>query len=161
MKKPEMDFASALTAFVLDRLLAHSTASDRMGRGMTRQSKPDHDFLAIDQADDAWFEANPDRNYRLRRAHDSEVRSATRHAGPPASEISYVIIGQVPGFGPVPKRQHRRIVRFACEMIDTEELARKLFDEFIGAYERPRAYVRLPKPKPPAIYLAYDRGDQA
>ena len=156
-----MIFTPAMMAAALGRRLADRI--DRRGRSMTRLSKLDRDFLAIDQADDAWFEANPDRNYRLRRAHDIEVQSPTRHAGAPASKVSYVIIGQVPGFGPVPKRQIRRVVRFACEMIDTEELARDLFVQFIGSFERPRVYWLLPKPREqaPALYLAYDRGDQA
>ena len=114
-----MVFTPAMMAAVLDCLLAGSIAaiSDRGGRGMTRLSDLERDFEAVVQDDDAWFKANPNRNYRLRRAHDSEVRSATRHAGAPSSKISYVIIGQVPGFGPVPGRQIRRVVQVACEMI--------------------------------------------
>jgi hypothetical protein len=118
---------------------------------MTRLSASEDDLLAIDREDDAWFKANPNRSYHLRRAYAIEVRSATRHAGAPASKISYVIIGQIPG------RQVRRVVEFDCEMIDTEELARALFDQFIGTFERPRVYWLLPKPQD----LARDRGDRA
>src|SRR3954447_9966778 len=118
---------------------------------MERLSESETDLLAIDQEDDAWFEANPNRSYHLRRAYAIEAGSAKRHAGPPASKISYVIIGQIPG------RQIRRVVQFAYEMIDSEELARDLFDQFIGTFERPRVYWLLPKPQD----LARDRGDQA
>jgi hypothetical protein len=120
---------------------------------MTRLSDLDRDFEAIVQEDDAWFEANPNRTYRLRRAHPIETGSAKRHAGPPASKISYVIIGQIPG------RQIRRTVEFAYEMIDSEELARALFDQFIGTFERPLVYWRLPKPS--ELRRMYGRGDQA
>jgi hypothetical protein len=96
---------------------------------MTRLSASEDDLLVIHQDDDAWFKANPNRSYRLRRAYAIEAGSAKQHAGPPASKISYVIIGQIPG------RQVRRVVQFACEIIDTEELARALFDQFIARPE--------------------------
>jgi hypothetical protein len=44
-------------------------------------------------------------------------------------------------------------------MIDTEELARALFDKFIGTFERPRVYWLLPKPS--ELRRMYEHGDQA
>jgi hypothetical protein len=120
---------------------------------MTRLSASEDDLLAIHRNDDAWFKANPNRSYHLRRAYAIEAGAAKRHAGPPASKISYVIIGQIPG------RQVRRIVEFAYEMIDSEELARDLFNQFIGTFERPPVYWLLPKPS--ELRRAYGRGDRA
>ena len=48
---------------------------------MTRLSESEDDLLAIDREDDAWFKANPNRTYRLRRAYAIEAGSTKRHAG--------------------------------------------------------------------------------
>jgi hypothetical protein len=122
---------------------------------MTRHSKTTRDHEAIRQDDAVWFKAHPDRNYRLRRAHDVELRETERPAEASASYTPYTVVGQVyPG--------HR--VRMHCwsayEMIDSEELAYDLFDQFVGRV----MYVRAPLPaptRPLTLRLTRDGGDQA
>jgi hypothetical protein len=123
---------------------------------MKRQSTLNRDHRAAQQDDAAWFKANPDRTYRLRRPHDVELRDTERPAAATASHMAYTVVGQVwPGY------RLRTVCWSGTEMIDAEELAHDLFHQLVEPFQGPRAYVLLPKPKPPALYLAYDREDQA
>ena len=124
---------------------------------MKRLSKMTRDYQAVRQDDAAWFRANPDRNYRLRRPHEIELREMERErpAEASASYTAYTVVHQVcPG--------HR--LRMHCwsgtKMIDAEELAHDLFDQLMEPF-RDLPVNLAPLRTPLTLRLAHGRGDQA